>query len=103
MDRFEQPILTSVPAEGTKGMGLSAVFGARRQAFRALHERGCFVIPNPWHIGSALARAAWTGFMRAAQALKSDGSFAGFSGLASYADINDFLAADLSTRRMRRV
>jgi 2-methylisocitrate lyase-like PEP mutase family enzyme len=26
---------------------------ARRDAFRALHERGCFVIPNPWDVGSA--------------------------------------------------
>src|SRR5262245_28849420 len=26
---------------------------ARRQAFRALHEQGCFVIPNPWDVGSA--------------------------------------------------
>lgn len=26
---------------------------ARRRAFRQLHERGCFVIPNPWDIGSA--------------------------------------------------
>jgi 2-methylisocitrate lyase-like PEP mutase family enzyme len=25
----------------------------RCQAFRALHERGCFVIPNPWDAGSA--------------------------------------------------
>src|SRR5262245_40547618 len=25
----------------------------RRQAFRALHEAGCFVIPNPWDVGSA--------------------------------------------------
>jgi 2-methylisocitrate lyase-like PEP mutase family enzyme len=25
----------------------------KRKAFRALHERGCFVIPNPWDIGSA--------------------------------------------------
>jgi 2-methylisocitrate lyase-like PEP mutase family enzyme len=23
--------------------------------FRALHERGCFVIPNPWDVGSAIA------------------------------------------------
>ena len=30
-----------------------AAFSARRQAFRALHERGCFVIPNPWDVGSA--------------------------------------------------
>src|SRR5258706_1297197 len=25
----------------------------KRQAFRALHESGCFVIPNPWDIGTA--------------------------------------------------
>jgi 2-methylisocitrate lyase-like PEP mutase family enzyme len=25
----------------------------RRQRFRALHQSGCFVIPNPWDIGSA--------------------------------------------------
>jgi 2-methylisocitrate lyase-like PEP mutase family enzyme len=25
----------------------------KRRAFRALHERGCFVIPNPWDIGGA--------------------------------------------------
>ena len=25
---------------------------AKRAAFRALHERGCFVLPNPWDIGS---------------------------------------------------
>jgi 2-methylisocitrate lyase-like PEP mutase family enzyme len=26
---------------------------ARRSAFRRLHESGCFVIPNPWDIGTA--------------------------------------------------
>ena len=26
---------------------------ARRQAFRRLHQTGCFVIPNPWDAGSA--------------------------------------------------
>ncbi len=25
----------------------------KRAAFRALHERGCFVLPNPWDVGSA--------------------------------------------------
>jgi len=25
----------------------------KRSDFRALHERGCFVIPNPWDVGSA--------------------------------------------------
>jgi methylisocitrate lyase len=27
--------------------------GNRRRVFRALHESGCFVIPNPWDLGSA--------------------------------------------------
>ncbi|MCC6265098.1 MAG: isocitrate lyase/phosphoenolpyruvate mutase family protein [Bryobacterales bacterium] len=30
------------------------LFMARRRAFRALHESGCFVIPNPWDVGSAM-------------------------------------------------
>ena len=25
----------------------------KRKAFRALHASGCFVIPNPWNVGSA--------------------------------------------------
>src|SRR5690242_12211445 len=25
----------------------------KRRAFRALHTQGCFVIPNPWDVGSA--------------------------------------------------
>jgi 2-methylisocitrate lyase-like PEP mutase family enzyme len=25
----------------------------KRRSFRALHEAGCFVIPNPWNVGSA--------------------------------------------------
>jgi 2-methylisocitrate lyase-like PEP mutase family enzyme len=28
-------------------------FTARREAFRSLHTQGCFVIPNPWDIGTA--------------------------------------------------
>jgi 2-methylisocitrate lyase-like PEP mutase family enzyme len=27
--------------------------GHKRRAFRQLHEAGCFVIPNPWDVGSA--------------------------------------------------
>ncbi len=27
----------------------------KRRAFQRLHEHGCFVIPNPWDVGSALA------------------------------------------------
>jgi 2-methylisocitrate lyase-like PEP mutase family enzyme len=33
-------------------MTLSAV--EKRKAFRQLHESGCFVLPNPWDVGSAM-------------------------------------------------
>src|ERR1700726_2225673 len=26
---------------------------AKRKTFRQLHQAGCFVIPNPWNVGSA--------------------------------------------------
>ena len=32
---------------------LHGAFAVRRRTFRALHERGCFLIPNPWDVGSA--------------------------------------------------
>ncbi len=32
---------------------MPATIAARRTTFRRLHEAGCFVIPNPWDIGSA--------------------------------------------------
>jgi 2-methylisocitrate lyase-like PEP mutase family enzyme len=50
-------------------------------------------------VGGALALAAWTGFTRAAQKLKSEGSFAGFASLVSYADINGFFVTDYRTRQ----
>ena len=31
----------------------TANIAARRREFHALHASGCFVIPNPWDIGSA--------------------------------------------------
>jgi 2-methylisocitrate lyase-like PEP mutase family enzyme len=45
-------------------------------------------------VGGALALAAWTGFMRAAQTLKSEGSFAGLTGLVPYPELNGLFAAD---------
>ncbi len=30
-----------------------ATVAEKRQTFRALHESGCFVLPNPWDVGSA--------------------------------------------------
>jgi 2-methylisocitrate lyase-like PEP mutase family enzyme len=34
---------------------------ARRRSFRALHEQGCFLLPNPWDVGGAV-RLATMGF-----------------------------------------
>ena len=47
--------LPSVPslAAGRHESTADAVLAGRRRAFRGLHERGCFVIPNPWDVGSA--------------------------------------------------
>jgi 2-methylisocitrate lyase-like PEP mutase family enzyme len=41
-------------------------------------------------VGSALARAAWTGFVRAAETIASEGSFAGFEGLLPFAELDGF-------------
>ncbi len=47
-------------------------------------------------VGGTLALAAWTGFMRAAQTLKSERSFAGLAGLLPYAEINGLFSRSLS-------
>lgn len=54
-------------------------------------------------VGGALALAGWTAFMRAAQTLKSNGSFSGLADLAPYAEINEFLVADLRARQAREI
>jgi len=40
-------------------------------------------------VGSALARAAWTGFMRAAHLISDQGTFTGLSGLVPFGEINN--------------
>ncbi|MBV9404074.1 MAG: isocitrate lyase/phosphoenolpyruvate mutase family protein [Acidobacteriaceae bacterium] len=50
-------------------------------------------------VGSSLARAAWTGFVRAAKAIAEEGSFAGFDGLFPYAELNEFFRSDVKNRR----
>jgi 2-methylisocitrate lyase-like PEP mutase family enzyme len=32
---------------------MTRTLAEKRQAFRALHEQGCFLLPNPWDVGSA--------------------------------------------------
>ena len=44
-------------------------------------------------VGSSLARAAWSGFMRAAQTISKEGSFGGFDHLVPFAEINNFFRA----------
>jgi 2-methylisocitrate lyase-like PEP mutase family enzyme len=50
-------------------------------------------------VGGALALAAWTSFMRAAQALRSKGSLAKLASLVPYAEINGLFATDLPGQR----
>ena len=52
-------------------------------------------------VGGALALAAWTGFMHAAQTLKSEGSFAGLANLVSYGEIDGLFLADVSGHQAR--
>ena len=52
-------------------------------------------------VGGALALAAWTGFMHAAETLKSEGSFAGLASLVPYTQINGLFAAALQGVRQR--
>ena len=47
-------------------------------------------------VGGALALVGWTGFIQAAQTLRSKGSFAGLASLVPYAEINGLLATTLA-------
>jgi 2-methylisocitrate lyase-like PEP mutase family enzyme len=51
-------------------------------------------------VGSALALAAWAGFIRAAQVLRSDSSFTPLDRVAPYGEINNFLADDFRARQI---
>jgi 2-methylisocitrate lyase-like PEP mutase family enzyme len=50
-------------------------------------------------VGGALARAAWTGFMRAARLIASEGRFAGFADTVSNAELNALFRDDLKQRQ----
>jgi 2-methylisocitrate lyase-like PEP mutase family enzyme len=50
-------------------------------------------------VGGALARSAWSGFMRAARLIAEQGSFDGLANAASGAELDAFFRADLETRR----
>jgi 2-methylisocitrate lyase-like PEP mutase family enzyme len=44
-------------------------------------------------VGSALARAAWSGFLRAARTIAQEGRFTGLQDLVSHAELNAFFRA----------
>ena len=54
-------------------------------------------------VGGALALAGWTAFIRAAQALKSSGSFSGLAELVPYSEVNAFLETDFQSRKARAI
>ncbi len=65
-------VLVSAPAPGISVAALSDL-GVRRVS-----------------LGSALARAAWGGFIRAARGLAENGSFDGFADVTPYSELNRF-------------
>jgi 2-methylisocitrate lyase-like PEP mutase family enzyme len=70
----------------------TATTADKRARFRAMHESGCFVLPNPWDIGSA-RMFQHLGF----QALASTSSgFAWTTGRPDYAVTRDEMLAHLS-------
>jgi 2-methylisocitrate lyase-like PEP mutase family enzyme len=49
---------------------------------------------RPISVGSALARTAWGSFLDAARRIADEGSFAGFDGAASFAELNALFAGE---------
>ncbi|WP_348268572.1 isocitrate lyase/phosphoenolpyruvate mutase family protein [Edaphobacter paludis] len=49
-------------------------------------------------VGSALARAAWTGFIRAAREMAQENSMAGLDNAVSFAELDGFFRKDLAER-----
>ncbi|MBV9111715.1 MAG: isocitrate lyase/phosphoenolpyruvate mutase family protein [Hyphomicrobiales bacterium] len=50
-------------------------------------------------VGGALARAAWSGFARTAEAIANQGSFSGFATNVPAVDLNGFFSKDAQERR----
>ena len=49
-------------------------------------------------VGSALARTAWTGFIRAAKKIADQGSMEGFDGSTPFSELEDFFQKDFAER-----
>ncbi len=53
MGETQELVLTRGSGLGVRGSGVGMTHPDRCRVFRELHESGCFVIPNPWDLGSA--------------------------------------------------
>jgi 2-methylisocitrate lyase-like PEP mutase family enzyme len=91
--RSREDIRTIVSAVSPKPVNI-LVSGATGLSVRELEELGVRRIS----VGSGLARAAWGGFMRAAEAIAREGSFGAFAQNRPFDDINSFFRTDLRER-----
>ena len=72
-------------------------FAEKRAAFRALHQQGCFVLPNPWDSGSArmlqhLGFFALAAMLSVAKQMKA-GSFEGLSSGIPGQELNEIFGS----------
>jgi 2-methylisocitrate lyase-like PEP mutase family enzyme len=91
--RSREDIRTIVSAVAPKPVNI-LVSGATGLSVRDLEELGVRRIS----VGSGLARAAWGGFMRAAEAIAREGSFESFAQNRTFDEINGFFRTDLRER-----
>jgi 2-methylisocitrate lyase-like PEP mutase family enzyme len=89
--REREDIRAIVAAAGSKPVNvlMSADTGLRVSDLAELGVRRVSV-------GSALARAAWSGFIRAVGPIVEDGSFAGFEGLTTFEELNSLFQDELA-------
>lgn len=70
----------------------------RRREFLRLHEAGCFVIPNPWDVGSVRFLQSLGFKALAARLMAEKGRFDGFETAMSGRELDLFFRSDSSGR-----
>lgn len=82
-----EEIITVVKAVAPKPVNIVAGLGATPFSLNELADMGVKRVS----LGSSLARAAYTGFLRAAEEIKAKGTFGFTQGTTSYGEINQLL------------